>query len=142
MKQLILFSVSIFPIILLGKWIYDKDKEKEPFELLVKLFLAGMGSCFITIVLTYILGSIFRFFTLEIKNLNIVTLIPYVFIGVALIEEFSKWIVAYIISYNDSELLYMISEANEDANDILCKKYDYVINYYSKKYSRLRKLTF
>lgn len=103
MKQLILFSVSIFPIILLGKWIYDKDKEKEPFELLAKLFLAGMGSCFITIVLTYILGSIFPFFTLEIKNLNIVTLIPYVFIGVALIEEFSKWIVAYIISYNDSE---------------------------------------
>ena len=35
---------------------------------------------------------------------------------------------------NDYELLYLISEDNEEANDIIFKKYEPVIEYYVKKY--------
>lgn len=35
---------------------------------------------------------------------------------------------------NDYELLYLISENNEDANEIIFKKYNPIIEYYAKKY--------
>ncbi len=38
---------------------------------------------------------------------------------------------------SDSELLYMVSENNEDANEAIFKKYEPVIDYYAKKYSIL-----
>lgn len=38
---------------------------------------------------------------------------------------------------DDFELLYMISENNEDANETLFKKYEAVVDYYAKKYSHL-----
>ncbi len=36
---------------------------------------------------------------------------------------------------NDSELLYLVSDNNEDTNEVICKKYEPVISYYAKKYS-------
>ena len=38
---------------------------------------------------------------------------------------------------DDYELLYMISENNEDANETIFKKYEPAIDYYAKKYSLL-----
>lgn len=38
------------------------------------------------------------------------------------------------IDYDDSELLYLVSESNEDADDIIYEKYAPVIEYYSKKF--------
>lgn len=38
---------------------------------------------------------------------------------------------------DDYELLYMVSENNEDANETIFKKYESVIDYYAKKYSLL-----
>ena len=35
------------------------------------------------------------------SSLNTFQLILYVFLGIALIEEFSKWIMLYVLSYND-----------------------------------------
>ena len=44
----------------------------------------------------------------------------------------------YKTNYDDDyELLYLISENNEDATNELYKKYEPVIDYYAKKYSRL-----
>ena len=37
----------------------------------------------------------------------------------------------------DEELLYLVSENTEEADEVIFKKYDPVINYYSKKYSNL-----
>ena len=39
----------------------------------------------------------------EPEKLNLIELIFHVFIGVALVEEFSKWIMTYLISYNNEE---------------------------------------
>ena len=43
----------------------------------------------------------------------------------------------YKSSELDNELLYMISDSNEDASHALQKKYDPVISYYANKYSKL-----
>ncbi len=42
-----------------------------------------------------------------------------------------------IDTYDDSELMYLISENNEEANNIIFKKYSTVIDLYAKKYLNL-----
>ena len=37
---------------------------------------------------------------------------------------------------NDEELVYLINESNEDAKNVLCEKYYYIIDIYVKKYSK------
>lgn len=100
-QELILFTISILPVFLIGMFIYKKDKNKEPTKLLIKLFLGGMGSCFLVTIISIILELIFSIFAADTKNLNLIELAIHVFIGVALVEEFCKWLVAYKISYND-----------------------------------------
>ena len=101
MGELILFVVSVLPVFLIGMYIYKKDKEKEPTRLLVKLFLGGFFSCFLVLLISALL-SVFLIFSADTKDLNLFELFIHVFIGVALVEEFSKWIMAYKISYNDN----------------------------------------
>lgn len=38
---------------------------------------------------------------------------------------------------SDSELLYLVSDNSEEANEVIYKKYEPVISYYAKKYSTL-----
>ncbi len=95
------FGLSILPVFLIGLYIYKKDRNKEPFKLLTKLFFGGLLSIIITLILTFILGLFFPFFLSE--DYNAITLIPYVFIGVALVEEFSKWISTYFFSFHSKE---------------------------------------
>lgn len=102
MVELILFSVSVFPVILLGKYIYEKDKNKEPAKLLIKLFLGGIISCFLVLIVSSILGIIFPILSAEFDTLNLFELIIYSFIGVALVEELCKWIMTYFISFNNN----------------------------------------
>lgn len=103
MQDIILFSVATLPVILLGMYIYKKDKNKESPRLLTKLFLGGIISCFMVLIISFILELIFPFFALEEETLNYFELIISVFIGVALVEEVCKWIIVYVISYNDNE---------------------------------------
>ena len=101
--ELILFTISILPVFLIGMYIYKKDSQKEPTKLLTKLFLGGIGSCFLVLIVSFILSLIFPILSADTTNLNSVELIIRVFLGVALIEESCKWIIAYKISYNDKE---------------------------------------
>lgn len=100
---LFLLIISVFPIYLLGNKIYKNDYEKEPKKLLFNLFLYGVLSVILTLLLTIILNIVIPFFGLEVEKLNIFSLIIYVFIGIALIEEFSKWIFVYKNMYNHVE---------------------------------------
>lgn len=97
----ILLVMSIAPVLVIGHYIYTKDKEKEPSSLLMKLFLGGIGSCFLVLLITWLLTLFIPFFGFERSTLNLFELFIQVFIGVALVEEFSKWVMAYTISYND-----------------------------------------
>lgn len=104
MQIISLITISILPVILLAHYIYKKDRNKEPTKLLTKLFISGILSPFLTVILTLILSIFFPIIlTGNPTELNLLNLIFYVFIGVALIEEVSKWIMTYLISYNNQE---------------------------------------
>lgn len=99
-----LILISILPVLLVGAFIYKKDKDREPIGLILKLFIGGVVSIFITYILSDILMMISPIFDSEtIKNLDFVSLFVAVFVGIAFVEEFSKWIVLYVISYNHKE---------------------------------------
>lgn len=104
MNYLILFFLSALPIVMLATFIYNKDKNKEPFKLLLKLFFGGFLSVVITLILSVILKITIPIFSLKREELNLIELLLYAFINVALVEEFAKWIIAYKFSYNDSNL--------------------------------------
>ncbi len=101
--SMFLLGLSILPTVILGSYIYSNDKiEKEPVPLLVKLMASGVLAVILTLILTNILSSIAPFFDAEnLENFNSISLAVYVFIGIALIEEFSKWFFTYLISWKD-----------------------------------------
>ena len=101
MAEIILFGVSVLPVILLGLYIYKKDKNKEPTRLLIKLFVGGVLSCFLTFFITEVITVFIPFFGSDPQKLSALELIPYVFIGIALIEETSKFIFVYKFSFNE-----------------------------------------
>lgn len=102
-SELILFTISVLPVIVIGMYVYKKDKQREEIELLTKLFLGGMGSCILVLIVSSILGFIFPILSADPEKMNLAELFVHVFIGVALVEELCKWIIAYKISYNDKE---------------------------------------
>jgi len=97
--SLLSFLVSILPVILIGIYIYSRDKEKESSRLLLKLFVFGILSCFPAVVLGSFIGDFFP----SVNNMSFIQLFLYIFIAVALIEELCKWFFVYRISYNHSE---------------------------------------
>ena len=103
MEVLILIIISILPVFLLGNYIYNKDKNKEPTKLLTKLFLGGIASCVLSIIVAILLYFTFPIILEEPGNLNWIELIIYSFIGVSLVEEMCKWIFCYKMAYNHIE---------------------------------------
>ena len=101
--QIILLFLSILPVFVLGTYIYKNDFDKEPTKLILKLFIYGIGSAFVTLFISDFLYKIFPMFATNPMQLDPIKLIPYSFIGIALVEEFSKWIFVYFDTYNRSE---------------------------------------
>lgn len=98
-----LLFISVLPVFLLGYFIYNKDRNKEPLGIIAKLFVGGVLSCILTLIVSAVLYSAVPFFGIEPTKLNLLELVIQVFFGVALIEETSKWIFLYLFSYNDNE---------------------------------------
>ena len=99
MKELILLIISTLPIYIIGLYIYKKDQEKESKKLLSKLFIFGILSCFPATILGLLINCCFP----SEENMNLITLLFYVFINIALVEEFCKWYMVYKIAYNHKE---------------------------------------
>lgn len=97
--SLLSFLVAVFPIVLIGLYIYKKDKQKESSSLLFKLFLGGIASCFPAVTI----GLLFDGFLPNTNQMNFFQLFFYVFFVIALTEEISKWFFLYRISYNHNE---------------------------------------
>lgn len=104
---LILLFLSIAPVAFFAYQIYKRDFDKEPGSILVKLFCSGIGSAFLTLFISFLLQKIVPFFGYDTTSLDVIELIPYVFIGIALVEEFSKWIFVYKLEYNDNEFNHL-----------------------------------
>lgn len=86
-----LLLLAIAPVVVIVIYIYFKDKfEKEPWKLLAKVFLLGATlSILITFILSFTVGD----YVEELTNNKILNTFIQAFIGVALIEEFSKYII-------------------------------------------------
>lgn len=85
----LLILLAILPSFIIAFLIYKSDKkEKEPKRELIKAFLLGTVSVFLTLAISYLLG-------INSTNLNstdFMNVAIYSFLGISLIEEFSKWI--------------------------------------------------
>lgn len=103
----LLLILSIVPSLILGKIVYNYDKvEKEPLGLLLKLFLGGVLSIIITLVISFILLILFPKIS-DPTKLNLIELIHYSFICIALVEEGSKRFFLKKITWNNKEFNYI-----------------------------------
>ncbi len=89
-----LLFIAILPVILLLIYIYKKDPHKEPFSNLIKIFIFGIFS-----TIPAVIGELIAAFFLEQESSDYLMLFIYIFIGVALIEEFVKWIIIKTFVY-------------------------------------------
>lgn len=87
--------IAVLPVVLIGIYIYKKDKIKESKSLLLRLFLFGIFSCFPAVLFGSIIGNFFP----KIENMNFFELFLYCFIAISLIEELSKWFFTYKLTY-------------------------------------------
>jgi len=102
MDRLIL-GIAILPTILLWKYVNKLDKHKEPTNFLVKLFFGGILSLIVTLVISFIISLFIPdFFEYEV-SLSLSGFL-YSFLGIGLVEEFSKFIMMYSFSWNNKNL--------------------------------------
>ena len=100
--NLLIILLSILPIILIAIYFYQKDIHKEPIKLLQKLFISGILSGLLVIVISLIYNYLIPNYDSLTSN-NYLNMFIYSFIFISLIEESSKWIMIYFISYNNPE---------------------------------------
>ena len=99
----LLLFFSLLPIVLILVTIYSIDKSKEPLILLLTFFVLGIVSCFIVVKISDISGIFLPFMRKDTSEFNSIDTLLYAFIGVALIEELCKWIITFIIGFNNKE---------------------------------------
>ena len=99
----LLLFFSLLPIVLILVIVYNIDKNKEPLLLLLIFFVLGVLSCFAVLEISNFLGKFIPFMSKASNELNFIETILYAFLGVALIEELCKWVVVYILGYNNKE---------------------------------------
>ena len=92
----ILLSAAIIPVVLLLMFIYKKDTKREPMNVVMKIFFLGVGSCVPTIICELMLDPVFS----TDNYSGYIELFINIFVGVALIEEFFKWLIIKSRIYN------------------------------------------
>jgi RsiW-degrading membrane proteinase PrsW (M82 family) len=97
----ILLFLAVIPVIVICTYIYLKDRNKEPWSLLIKLFVLGISSCFLVLMISGVLFEIFPFMNKDTAYMTFFEVMAYAFIGVAFIEELCKWLMVYIGSYTN-----------------------------------------
>ena len=95
--------LAILPVVLILLIVYNKDKAKEPLWLLILLFISGIGSCFLVLLVSGFLEKFLPFMKISLNEQTFFQTLLYAFIGVALVEECCKWIMTYLIGYNNKE---------------------------------------
>lgn len=101
--KVLLFVIAFVPIVSLGSFVYYKDKNKEPIKILIEMFLAGIVATFITVMLSTLLGILVPGYSELYNSRDYVGLYAFSLISVALLQEFSKWVLVYILGYNNKE---------------------------------------
>lgn len=96
--NLILLFFAILPFILLLSYVYKKDNNKEPFKLLIILFLLGIASCFLVLLISFLLKLFLPFMDTTGRS-SFIDVMLYAFLGVGLVEELCKWLMVYLFGY-------------------------------------------
>ena len=104
MEKIILLLISILPVIIIGFLIYKMDKkEREPKKELIKAFIFGILSVIITLIISFI----FKIVEFDPESASISEIFIYSFFSIALVEEFSKWLLGYIFLKSNKEYDYL-----------------------------------
>lgn len=103
MDLTIILFLAFFPILLISILVYNKDKNKEPIHLLLSFFVLGIISCFIVMLLSTVLAKFAPFMQMKRQDMDFINILLYSFIGIALLEEISKWIFVYFKGYKHKE---------------------------------------
>ena len=102
MNDIFLIAICIIPSLLILTYIYIKDKiEKEPFYLLLILFIGGIIASIISFSFSILLKKHIQFLNWSYNEMNLLQIIFKILITIALIEEVSKWIINYIITWKN-----------------------------------------
>lgn len=88
-----LFLLAIAPVIFLLSYIKKKDPNPEPKDLLKKIFIFGCLTVIPVIILEVLYDHFFIPEGTEVESF------ADIFLGVAFIEEFFKWLVVYILCF-------------------------------------------
>ena len=99
---LILLILATIPVLTILLVVYIKDKNKEPLSLLIKLFLSGFLSCVLVLIISKAI-SFLPFMKGTLNEKSFLDVLLYAFLGVALIEEFCKWVMTFFIGYHHKE---------------------------------------
>lgn len=99
----LIILVSIIPVVLLALFVYSKDTVKEPKPLLIGLFISGFLAAALVIVIDICLSTIIPnfFVTDNYTNISFYKLFSVIFLEIAFIEEFSKWIMIRLLGYDN-----------------------------------------
>lgn len=95
--------ICALPVIVLGLYIYLKDREREPMSLLFKLLWKGILACLLVLLIDLILGLFFPIFNASYTDLKGNELMIYAFICVALVEESCKYFFVYRETFDHKE---------------------------------------
>lgn len=110
--KFLLITISMIPVILLGLYIYNKDTVKEPKSLLLILFVSGLISSFIVVIINILTALIIPdlYLSDNYQNFGFFKLFILIFLEIALVEELSKWVMIRTIGYHhkDFDQLYDI----------------------------------
>jgi len=99
-----LMWLAVLPSIIIGLLIYKADSvEQEPKKELLKAILMGC----LAVVITLLLSLVFGVMKINMNSLNLFQTVIYSFVGIALIEEFSKWFCTKIFIRNNKNYDYL-----------------------------------
>lgn len=98
---MISFVMAVLPVVLLCFFVYYRDPNKEPIKLLLKIFFIGVLTAFPVI---FVEGILSIFFSTDMDKVgSFILLFINVFVGVAIVEEFFKWLVVKSFGYNNRD---------------------------------------
>jgi RsiW-degrading membrane proteinase PrsW (M82 family) len=96
-----LLILAIAPSMIIITYVYFKDKfEREPWTLLLKNFILG-GT--VSILLTFIIGGLSTRFLPTLETNDVLDMFVKAFFVVALVEEFSKYIIVRFFAQKNKE---------------------------------------
>lgn len=100
----IIVWLAVLPSIIIALIINKADRvEKEPKKELFKAFILGIIAVVLTLFISFFISI--KSYNMEINNLF--SIFIYSFIGISLIEEFSKWICACLFLKNNKNFNYL-----------------------------------